>query len=196
MTVARRVVPRVGRDLMALGDLSFHGIDPIARNSIANGEERGFRSIVAQHVEQLVGVVPWAVVESERYDFFALRVGVTALHDGVDGVARYLDDLLFSGNLAGFNCARTVLPLLGDDMQWPMPNVLNAVGDGLVFGYVGWLFDVDSVCEIDARVAIERCVGCGGGVELVPIERCRICCAAAFLQQFAVNIEHVACRCG
>ena len=77
-----------------------------------------------------------------------------------------------------------------------MPNVLNAVGDGLVFGYVGWLFDIDSVCEIDARVAIERCVGCGGGVEFVPIERCRICCAAAFLQQFAVNIEHVACRCG
>ena len=90
---------------MALGDLSFHGIDPIARNSIANGEERGFRAIVAQHVEQLVGVVPWAVVESERYDFFALRVGVTALYDGVDGVARYLDDLLFSGNLAGFDCA-------------------------------------------------------------------------------------------
>ena len=180
---------------MALGDLSFHGIDPIARNSIANGEERGSRSIVAQHVEQLVGVVPWAVVESERYDFFALRVGVTALHDGVDGVARYLDDLLFSGNLAGFNYARTVLPLLGDDVQRPMSDVLGAMGDGLVFGRVGRLFDVDPVCEIDARVAIERCVGCGGGVEFVPIERCRICCAAAFLQQFAVNIEHVACRC-
>ena len=71
------------------------------------------------------------------------------------------------------------MSFLGDDVKWPMPNVLNAVGDGLVFGYVGWLFDIDSVCEIDARVAIERCVGCGGGVEFVPIECCRICCAAA-----------------
>ena len=77
-----------------------------------------------------------------------------------------------------------------------MSDVLGAMGDGLVFGRVGRLFDIDSVCEIDARVAIERCVGCGGGVELVSIERCRICCAAAFLQQFAVNIEHVARRCG
>ena len=105
LAVARRMVPCVGGDLVPLSDLAFHGVDPIARNSIANGEERGFRSIVAQHVEQLVGVVPWAVVERERHDLFALRVGVAALHNGIDGVACYLDDLLFSRNLAGFDRA-------------------------------------------------------------------------------------------
>ena len=81
-------------------------------------------------------------------------------------------------------------------MQRSMTNVVDAVGDRLVFGRVGWLFDIDAVCEINARVAIERRVGCGGGVELMSIERCRIRCAAALLQQLAVNIEHIARRCG
>lgn len=145
MTVARRVV-RVGRDLMALGDLSFHGIDPIARNSIANtvknvafaplSRSTSSSSLVSSHG-------PSSKVSATT--FSPCVSGVVALHDGVDGVVRYLDDLLFSRNLAGFGIARTVLPLLGDDVQRPMSDVLGAMGDGLVFGRVGRLFDIDSV---------------------------------------------------
>ena len=164
------------------------GVAVVLLDAVANGEERGLRAMLGQHVEHLAGLVaPRAVVERERDHLVVAHVGrYVASHD----VAGLLYDPLGrdAGHFAGLRGLNAVLALALYQVYGAVALLRNRPGNGRFHGVgrfldraaVAYLHDVSGGqlgVKLGDLLAVHR------GVERLPL---------ACLQHAAVHGQQVA----